>query len=344
MIYARRYLQYNRLVFDHYEMISTDGVDVSFKGNSTPYSFGHGSYRPFKRSYSFLEEQEVSLTLKMYLNKLPCEYRRFYVDFAKSELVKQGRLWAVQGNTLVWAYAEVTGMHEQPTQKDNYAEIDVDFVIPEGVWHKADGQKTFLRPYNVCTYLDCFNFKDMPGCECCDCSDTQDYACLCCDCDELTEDMLLCKHKNLDFSECFTPYEIIYDCDKANQFADDFVGQRICSDCNGIIAGQLYSNTDIPTTELGIVLDGNVHDPAITINGNTNIIKGEYDGTLYINSSGDVIFQNDMCETLLSPAMWSIPSGNEYGWTINPRNNSIIIETNSCCTTCAWIQVDAITA
>lgn len=350
MIYSKRYLQFNRLVFDTYDTITDDGVDISFKGNSTAYTYGHGSYRPFKTDHVWAEEQSVSITLKMFMKKLPCELRPFYLDFAKSEIVRPGRLWAIQNNEIIWAYAEATGFHQQPSLREDYAEIDIDFVLPEGLWHKADTQKTFLRDYDVCTYLECFGFNEQRGCNCCsDCVDLQDAGCSCCTCNTITADMMLCKNLKAVqafYQDCSPGYELVYDCDAADKYADDFAGVRICDDGNGIIAGQLYSDTDIPTDELGIIIVGEMKNPRITINGNTNVITGEYNGNLFVNACGDVYYQTDGCDegTLLSPSVWSIPSGNKYGWTVYPRNNSVIIETNSCCgVSCAFFQVDALT-
>ena len=111
-----------------------------------------------------------------------------------------------------------------------------------------------------------------------------------------------------------------------------------------MISGRFYSETDIPTEDVTIIIDGKMHNPWITINGNTNIIEGDYEGALIIKSNGDVYYDNGCCEELLSPDVWVIPEQDNYGWTVNPGMNSITVMLNECCgRSCVYIQADAIT-
>lgn len=357
MIYRRRYLQFNDFVFDGYDMISEDSnTSVSFKANTTERSFGHGSYTVFKRPYMFAKEASVSMTLRLAMKKLPCEYRDFYRDFAVSELTKAGKLWAVQNNQIVWAYAYLSNYGEQRDVSINTTEIDVEFTLYEGIWHKADRHRTFLLPYDVCTLFDCKGFKKPTSCndDCCnacvDSKHTQKKLCCCC-CEDITKDMALCAFDDVQdlYAECTSGYQIYYDCRKgAELFGEKSYGERICTKdiCNdNMIAGRFYSNTDIPTTAVDIIISGTMHNPFVTINGNTNVIEGDYEGDLVIKSNGDVFLSTGCCETLQDPSVWSIPDGQEYGWTINQGENSIVVNLNSCCVgkTCVYINADAIT-
>lgn len=361
MIYSKRYLQFNNLVFDGYDMISDFDEDISYKGTSQSYSFRHGSYMPFKSSYLYVEERSASMTITLHLKKIPCEYREYYVRFAETELGKPGRLWAIKNNELIWAFAYAKNVSQIMNNKPETNEYDVEFVIPGGVWHKADKHKTFLLPYDVCIFMECKGYKTLTDCyelgddgDCCWQCETDKAAeredCFCCCVDEITRDMVLCNHlKELQaFYTCETPFQIVYDCSKAEQFSkNEYPGQKLCVNdiCDdSVIAGRFYSETDIPTDEMTIVIDGHMKNPWITINGNTNIIEGEYDGALIIKASGDVYYKQGNCETLLDPSVWAVPSGNDYGWTINPQWNSIIVRLNECCgRTCVYIQHDAIT-
>lgn len=362
MIFEKRYLQFNDLVFDSYDMISSYDADVSFKSNTTEYSYGHGSYAPLKNPYMMLREASVSMTLTLKLKKIPCEDRAFYVRFAEEELAKVGRLWAVKNNELIWAYAYITNLSQVITMRKDEVTYDIEFILPEGIWHKADKLKTFLAPYNPCIFMECKGYKVLDPCAsigvgCCDCvtKPVKDTAedCYCCCVDEITSDMALCNHMGelQDFYSCETPYQIIYSCTYAEKFLKDgFLGQRLCAKdvCQSIIAGQFYSETDIPTTEATITIRGNMKDAEVTINGNTNVIKGEYEGYLRIEPNGDVYHgsADGCCETLLDPSVWSVPNGSAYGWTIQPRNNSIIVNMNNCCSEtlpCVWIDIDNIT-
>ena len=361
MRYSRHYIQFNDLVFDEYDMISESGYSTSFKEYSQEYSYGHGSYSPFKSSFSYAKSSSVSVTLFLRMKKLPCDKRPFYKQFVMTQLSTRGKLWAVENNTLVWAYAYMANKSEQPTERHDFLEIDVDFVLPEGIWHKADKQRTFLVPFDLCEFMDCYPFKEIQPCfngECCHCADNSSKYCNCCDCESLTKDMALCyftgtrngENRLQDFyNDCGAGLKVVYDCARAEEFfmssfyGNEHMGEKFCADC-GIITGILYSDTEIPTTGVTILIHGKVKDPWVEINGNVNMIKGEYDGVLKINPNGTVENYDECCHEVLPVEAWVIPEGMNYGWTINPGNNQISIETNNCCgTVCAYIQVDALT-
>jgi len=165
--------------------------------------------------------------------------------------------------------------------------------------------------------------------------------------------MALCK--NLDALQswygCDVRYKVVYDCTRAERWKHDkYLGQRLCvaDICDSaVIAGQIYSDTEIPQGDVTIILHGKMTNPWIKINDNTNIIEGEYDGTLIIKPNGDVYYteDDDCCDgELLDPSVWSIPEGNNWGWEIQPGNNSVVIYLNNCCvgSSCAWFQYDSI--
>ena len=368
MYYEKRYLQFNDLVFDGYDMISDYDEPLQYKGSSTAYSYGHGSYRAFKADYLYVSERQVNMTITLKMRKLPCEYRKFYVPFAEQELGKPGRLWAIKNNTIIWAMAAVNNIRPVNNNKKDEMVFDIEFVIPGGVWHKADKQKTFLLPYDVCSLMDCKGFEEYDPCatsqgggDCCEACEANRLAedmrdrCGCCCEDDVTADMALCYHQDelQNFYGCDTPYQLMYSCEKAEKFSTEpFLGQRLCVDdvCEqSVIAGRFYSETDIPTNDVTIHIVGDVKNPIININGNENIIKGEYSGKLTIEASGDVYYQeSDCCEPeLLDPSVWEIPSNMDYGWTVNPGLNSIIVYLNACCSqsgmTCVYIEHQPIT-
>lgn len=359
----RKYLQYNDLVFDGYEMLGEyDDANTSFKVTTHDLTFGHGAFVPFKRQYSFTEPSRISLTLWLKEKKLPCEKRPFYRSFVVEQLTKHGRLWAIQDNTIIWAYATVTNHSEMHEHFNGKVGIDVEFLLYEGIWHKADKQKTFLHPYDVCTFMDCYDYKVYQPCrdadvhnECCDCMQEyphpdNDRFCCDCDCDNVTQDMALCYHLNdlqgfYDYCKDFG-YRFIYDCDAAEKFFGE-LGQKLCVyNCNnGVIAGKIYSETDMPTQTVSITLVGKMHNPYIEINGNGNYILGDYDGVLTIKSNGDVYYENGCtpCDPL-SPDVWGIPDDMTYGWTIQPRNNRVVVNLGACCgKACAYFDIDNIT-
>lgn len=364
MYHEKRYVQFNNLVFDGYDMISEYDETTSFKITSQPYSYTHGSYVPLKDEYMLVSEGSVTMTVTLHTRKVPCEYREFYVRFAETELSRAGKLWAVKNGEVIWAYAIPRNVHQIRSNQQNRVEYDIEFMLPEGVWHKADKRKTFVLPYDRCSFMECKGYKKLNPCDnddycvnCCDdcieakVADDWDDRCFCCCVDEITEQMALCYHlKDIQkFYTCETPYQLVYDCLHAEKFSnDDYLGQKLCtsSQCENIIAGRFYSETDMSTHDMRIIIEGEMHNPSIKINGNTNIIEGDYSGALIIEPSGDVYFQASECcsPELLDPSVWIIPQGNDYGWTIYPQNNSIAVNLNRCCgMSCVFIQHDALT-
>ena len=363
MYYEKRYLQFNDLVFDGYDMISDYDEPVQYKGSSTAYSYRHGSYRAFKNTYLYVSERQVNMTITLNMKKIPCEYRKWYMQFAEQELGKPGRLWAIKNNEIIWAFAAVNNIRPVNSGKQNEVVYDVEFVIPGGVWNKADKQKTFVLPYDVCGLMDCKGFEDYDPCansciDCCSsCEDRKNTIamrdrCGCCCDGDLTRDMALCYHQHelQAFYGCDTPYQLVYDCEAAERFnKEKAFGQKLCVEdvCDdSVIGGQIYSDTDIPTEEMTLTLVGKFVNPWIKINGNTNIIKGTYNGKLIVTTSGDIYYQKDECcePTLLSPSNWVIPKGNDYGWTLYPGLNSIVVYANACCSlACIYVDHTAIT-
>lgn len=334
MIYKRQYLQFNDLVFLD---VSANDDSVSFKETSSDFTYGHGSFSPNKGT--FVESRTVSFTFKLRMKELPCDARPFYRDFTIGQLSEPGKLWAIQNNQIVWANAKIAHYSESQDSRKDQLVIDVEFSLPEGVWHKADFQRTFLKPWNICDFMECYDFEEvgcppLPG-NCCKCGKPLNLGCTCCDCEGLTKEMALCYNRDVlqELYSCDREYRLIYNCDAAERFFEN-TGQKICG-C-GTIVGNLYSNTDLEATEVKIHFQGEVKNPYIEINGNANQIVGTYkDLTIYPDGS-----LTDGCKDV-SVSKWKIPSGMSYGWKIHQGNNRVVIENGNCCEiVCAWIDHD----
>lgn len=347
MNYVKHYIQYNDLVFSGVDMISYDDITMSTKRNRTSYTERHGSWSP-RRKHILFKEAKFSMTIILKMEKIPCEDRPFYRDFALGQLKEDGRLWAIQNNTLIWAFAELDAFGERVDARENTIEFDVDITLPEGVWHKADLQKTFLRPWNECDFMDCYEFKELKPCvgeDCCSCgTEPLELVCKCDVCECLTRDMALCYHTDelQKFYSCDgAGLKVEYSCEAAERHFNSlthYLGQKMCTECGGIIAGRLYSNTDLDT-DVKIRFTGEVNNPYIEINDNANQIKGSFN-ELIIYPDGTVIGDGNE----LSVEDWVIPKGNTYGWTIHQGNNKVIIETGNCCgLVCAYFEVNALT-
>ena len=346
MIYRRHYLQFNDLVFGEYDLIDENDYDVSFKSSTTEYGGRrHGSYMPMKGGL-VLKEGRVALALTFEMKRLPCDAREHYIDFIKQQINVPGKLWAVENNTLIWAYAQLDGYSPSVRSRRDTLSAVLDFTIPEGVWHKADKLKTFVLPYNPCDFMYCFKYEDTDPCKnfgvCCECEEeVQDGLktnCCDCECDNVSPELALCYFNDYQgLYKCHMEYKFVYDCESAERFFNDkvgniFIGQKMSSR-NGVISGKLYANTDVDTSDITIKLHGQLHDPYIEINGNGNVIKGDYNGTLIIRPDGSVYAGSSDCDacSLVEVENWYIPEGNEYGWVIHPGYNKVKVMNNSCC-------------
>lgn len=352
--YSRRYVQFNDLVIDGFEMLGSADLSGSFKTNTSSYSFTHGSYVGFKKPQLLSEEQSLSLTLDFNLKKIDRTYRNTYRDFINSNIVKPGRIWAVQGNQLLWAWAFVDDFSEVYEHKKNTFSIDLGFTIYEGYWHKADTYKTYLKPYDICNFLDAYYIPDQNCLSCCSCEATHRAPCQKCldDCEHLTRENALCANKsNVSrlYGDCAAPYQILYNCEAAEKnFGVDALGEKVCKEesCNPTIAGQFYSDTVLDTENITITIIGTANNPEITINWNTMVLEGEYNGKVTIYPNGDVYYQVDECCTgeWLQPNVLTIPDGSTLGYVVHSGENSILLETHDCCVmTCVYIDADSIT-
>ena len=370
MRHIRRYVQFAELVFDVVEMVESDTYTSKTKNWDKEYTYKHGSYYPKKRKESLWKMGHVSMTLILDPSKLPCEDRPYYVRFAKSQLDGMSRLWAVQGSELLWAWADVDTIREYHSERWNRVSFDVSFNLPEGVWHKADKQRTFMIPYDVCDYMDCFDIPDVqPGnmtadsdwcCDECRANAEEQTFCDCCGdavgCDVVTKDMAYCYHVDdlRDMGGCDAwAWRMKYDCAAAEKFFGDFMsdkrmGQKFCSTCGKIAAGWLLSDTDIPTEEVKITLHGTMHNPYIEINGNGNWIRGDFDGVLVLTANGEMYTYADAdadcpaCDPLPIDT-WVIPQGMTWGWKIQPGRNRVVVDFGDCCAGCAYIEVSGYT-
>lgn len=356
MFLTRKYIQFNDLVIDHYDMLVSANLSGGFKTSTMSYSFTHGSYAPLKGHEQFSTEQSLSMTLQLNVKKLTCDQRQFYKRYVQQNLLRAGRLWAVEGNQLLWTHAFVSDFNESYALTENIIQMDLSFVLYEGVWHKAHSKQTFLQPYDVCRFEDMHDFREEMDCEaCCLCLPTPE-SCLKCltDCEFLTAESSLCEMQPdvlRDFyKQCGDSYRIIHNCEAGfSIWGDDVMfGERVCqADMNSsVIAGQFYSDTVMESRNVTVTLMGNLTDPAITINGNTMIILGTFNGRLTINANGDMCYESsESCnvETInLNDLM--IPEGHTLGWVVRQGMNTVLVDTHDCCDmACVFIQAERLT-
>lgn len=357
-ILTRKYVQFNDLVIDNYDMLQSADLSGGFKTSTIEYSFGHGSFAAFKSRQQFSTEQTLSITLQLDTRKLSCDQRKFYKDYVFMNLMTAGKLWAIEGDQLIWTNAFVKDFSETYSTGKFTVNLDIDLVLYEGIWHKADSRKVFLQPYSACDFADCLEFREVDEClDCCvSCIQPAKQPCprCVCECDFLNAENSLCELKSEIaenfYKQCGDTYRIIYNCEAGRKIWGDeaMLGQKICKEdsCKNIIAGQFYSDTIVDSENVTITLIGSMIDPIITINGNTMQILGEYDGELTLTPSGDIYYQGDECcpEVLVDINNLIIPDENTFGFLVHQGMNSVIVDTNDCCNmTCIYVKVDRLT-
>lgn len=357
----KKYIQFNDLVIDDFTMLKSADLSRSFKTVGHEYSFGHGSYTPFKARHQFSKDQHLSLTLKMYYEKFNRKQKPFFKTWLNQNLAKPGKLWAIEGNQLLWARAYVTDFSEVYSLEKNVLESDVAFTLYDGVWHKADRYTTFFKPYTSCDFTRCLDYREPEPCDatamgtcCVDCLQPERTSCeqCLCQCADLDKAHSLCAMQDTIAKEyhkrCGTSWQIITNCEAAKRlFGDLLLGTKICKaeSCKLILAGQFYSYTTLDSSEVAITLVGELDNPSITINGNTMQILGKYQGHLRLTSSGDIFYQKECCEEeRISVENLIIPQKSTFGFLVHHGQNSLIVDTGNCCSmVCAYIKVGEIT-
>lgn len=351
----RKYTQFNDLVITDYQ-ITTD-YSVSFKTESNNYYYGHGSQPYVLNNDQLLQSQTLSLTLRLSTSQIRCHELPLYNEHILVQLQKAGKLWAIESNRVLWAYASVTDYSVTHNPNNDMIVMDVSFFLHEGYWHIADPMKVFLQEYRYCD----FNINDdyiildkecgeEPCQEICDalCIPENQQALCCLECSDFLD--TLCSVDKSLYTNCEPRYKFEYNCEKALTLYGNTLlkGQRICksSGCTGNIVGRFYSDTIKETKGIKLLLSGQVSNPFITLNGNSLQVMGDYDGYLTVGGNKEVIYQSDACCVPESIEIDKVitPIGSTFGLTVKHGWNELIIETGNCCEmVCAYITVDAIT-
>lgn len=355
---GKKYLQFNDLVIDNYDMLGSANESVEFKTQNHSYSYGDGAYTAFKSDTAFAQPKSLAMTLNLNRRKLKCNEYNMYIEYVQSNLMKPGKLWAVQGEQLLYAYAYITSFAETYTTNQHSIAYDVNFILYEGVWHVANPLKVFLKPFDPCVFDDCNEYYHSDGCEnyCPTCptvpEQTKCPKCEC-ECGYLTADNSFCSMKkeavSAFYNTCNSSYRIMYNCKAAAKvFGDESLwGKQICStnEHYSIISGRIYSGTVKNTENVTIRIVGNFKDPMIEFNGRTMIVKGSYNGMLVITPSGEVYFTvGAECDMrYVTPDNIVIPEGNDYGFVAHHGNNTLFIQNLNCNSrSCAYVDIGAV--
>ena len=335
MLLNKQIIQYNGLVFSGFATVfEQDDEETSFKVEETEYTYGNGSYVAFKQRHPFVSAKNVGITIKLSTKRVQSSYKKYLKEFAKTELSRQGKLWAIDNGTLIWAYAYATSLSDAVEVGEDEIQISADFSLYEGVWHKANIYTTFIYSFDMCDFLSRYKFREpqtfckikpkyIDTDECC--YNTTIRSALC------NKDIT--KEKDFRISE---------DHALANELFGRVRGEAICSeDCGGIIARTFFCNTEVPTDDVKITIMGELSDPEVEINGNVNMYEGEYTN-LVIYPNGEAKYLGDTSDCAIDPDNIVIGDNNTLGFTLQPRENHIVVRTGTDCKACVYIDVNGL--
>lgn len=145
----KRIIQFKELVIDN--GLITQGESVSYKNTEIDFVGKSGTYAPNTGVHRNSGSVDVELLIP--LRGIPKNILSDYKSFIAQNLEGRGRLWAVCGNDLMWAWATVTDV-TLSYSRSNQGSLSraVRFSLPEGVWHKADPLKVYLEDYYSCNF------------------------------------------------------------------------------------------------------------------------------------------------------------------------------------------------
>lgn len=321
----RRYIQFNNLVFDG-RVESQDNLTLNFKSKTTENNLWHGNYMAFNGK---LKSTSLNLKVLYDIRELPCEYRAYFKSFVISNIIEQGKLWAIDDNNrLIYANATI----DNYTYDDSYEpeiELDLSFNLYEGVWHIADTVCTFMVDWSICSFLECIGYRDIKECD--NCYTGTLNLCLegCCDCDQITCEDTLC---NIDLSTVDRNKRVVYDevlGRRLNGKRALGYGLELMTHGEYLKSENLYIPTDLPCL-CDIYINGFFETPYITVNGNENYFDltstdDEDQRMMGIKCNGDIVEIVDCEETILSIDKWNVPSGQSFGFELKPLYNNIAI-------------------
>jgi len=291
----RRYIQFRDLVLLGSNSVEAGDTPVTFKQPTSTdlgYKF-NGSRIPNLCKTRSVEAQTLTLDINISYKGLTGRQMRQFHDFVLSNLSGCGKIWAIDtGGTLIWAYAFVSSFTEQGVMPEKYTiKYSVDFLLWEGVWHKANPNKVYLQEYDVCDFRNSLNYDgtqpECPNCECLSCSKNEP----CVKCDSLydgddVENLSLCENQDVlakFYDECHAQYKVVEDCGGVigpEDYAKTYGFQIALEACNNMIYREFFSDTVLDTQGIEIHVVGRFSDPVIDLNGNAIKVTGDFYGDL----------------------------------------------------------------
>lgn len=276
----KKLVQFNELVFNHTAFVDTQPEIVTeFKNSRQTFANSHGDYAPERLGPRKVNSKQFDVTFMIDKRKFSCEDREIIEQFVLDNFYTVGRLWAIQGDVLLWALAKAVSVSEGYQEKTGYLSYNVSFYLPEGIWHIADPTATYFNEYHQCDVTQCYDALERPLCDCCLCNIKLAPVKRCPPCqgerlceipkDKLAETIGNCGNtKKISFScACQTETAIAY---------SEYGESTALLQFDG---GTLYETADVV-----LYICGTFTNLGINWNGEQAILEGNYTGETVINA------------------------------------------------------------
>ncbi|MDT2484115.1 hypothetical protein [Enterococcus avium] len=276
----KKLVQFNELVFNHTAYIEDQPeILIDFKNSTNSYANSHGDYSPERCGPRKVNSKQFDVTLMVDKNKFPCEDREVIEQFVLDNFFSIGRLWAIQGDILLWSLAKVLSVSEGYDEKRGFLSFTVTFYLSEGIWHIADATATYFDDYHQCDITDCYAALERELCDCCLCNIKLAPIKRCPPC----KGERLCDIPKNKLSEvignCGNNKKISYSC--CDQIATADTESEYGSNTAFL---QFDGHTLYETDDVVLEICGTFTDLGITWNGQQSIIEGTYTGETVINA------------------------------------------------------------
>lgn len=288
-VYPRLFLQYNDLVFSGTESVKTASLSGDYVISTLPKLFSHGSYAngSFYHGALLMGEQDLTLDLELPFAGMTRGQVRAYHKHIQDNLSRTGRIWAIDpGAKLVWAWA----IPKHPPYSDYEMKngktlgLQMDFLLPEGVWHLANTANVFLEPWGDCDFTDeldddcTYQYKIDPT-ECCKCPDLKNWCEVCWN----------------PYDRCTNRYRIVYsEIEGEKRFGKLARGYQFMAD--GMRTAGTFTSNGAHVSPVTVTLLGQWVDPRIEVNERTIRLIGHFDGKLVICGNKVTYFPGEPCQ------------------------------------------------
>lgn len=276
----KKLVQFNELVFNHTAYVEEQPeITIEFKNSTSSFANAHGDYSPERAGSRKVSSKQFDVTVMIDKNKFPCEDREVIEQFVLDNFFSVGRLWAIQGDILLWSLAKVLSVSEGFDEKRNYLSFIVTFYLPEGIWHIADETATYFDDYYQCDVTECYKSLERELCDCCLCNIklAPIKKCPPCKGEKLCE---IPKNKLAEvIGNCGNNKKISYSCCNQSATAETFSEN---GDNTAFL--QFDGHTLYETDDVVLEIQGTFTDLGINWNGQQSIIEGTYTGETVINA------------------------------------------------------------